>query len=191
MPAVGCGGCTPVALERVLVHVVARDLEPVGEHLRLAELGPQPAVDHPHEVGAERTAAAARVRCQRRVRHRLDAARDRDVVDARHDAGRHEMDRLLRRPALTVDGGGRHPPRETRRDPGVARDVGALLAPLGDAPTDDIVDDRGVDIVALEQVLQRVAEQVGRVPVGQRALALSERSADRVDDDGFANLGHP
>src|SRR5207237_1375101 len=78
----------------------------------------------PRDGGADRPAAAARVRCQWRVRHRLDAARDRDVVDARHDARRYEMDRLLRRPALAVDGGGRHPPREARRDPGVARDVG-------------------------------------------------------------------
>ncbi len=39
-----------------------------------------------------------------------------------------------------------------------------------------------------EQALQGVAEQIGRVPAGQRAVALADRRADGVDDDRFAEL---
>ena len=38
---------------------------------------------------------------------------------------------------------------------------------------------------------QHEAEQIGGMPAGERALALPERGAGGVDDDGFADLGHP
>ncbi len=75
--------------------------------------------------------------------------------------------------------------RETGRDPGVAGDVAALLADLGDAAADDVVDPLGVDAGALDERRQGVAEEVGRVPAGERALALADRRADGVDDDRF------
>ncbi len=57
-------------------------------------------------------------------------------------------------------------------------------------PLDDVVDPLGIDAGAVDQGLQRVGQQVGRVPVGQGALALADRRADGVDDDGFPGCGH-
>src|SRR5438094_15184 len=82
---------------------VARDLPLVGENLRDLELGPQLPVDHPQEVLAERSCPALGVRRHRRPAHRLDPARDRDVVEPGHHAGGDEVHGLLRRSALAVD----------------------------------------------------------------------------------------
>jgi hypothetical protein len=79
-------------------------------------------------------------------------------------------------------------PRQPGSDPGVPGHVAALLPCLRDAAPDDVVDEPGIDVVAVEELAQRVGEQVGRVPSGERALPLADRSAQRVDDDGFARL---
>ena len=73
-----------------------------------------------------------------------------------------------------------------RRDPRVAGDVAALLARLRDAAADDVVDERGIDVVALDHRAQHEPEQIGRVPAGQRTLALAECGARAVDDHCFA-----
>jgi len=78
--------------------------------------------------------------------------------------------------------------REAGGDPGVAGDVAALLSRLANATADDVVDLAGVDVIAIEQLTERVPEQIGRVPTGQRSLALADRRAQRVDDDRFADL---
>src|SRR5260221_11307826 len=77
---------------------------------------------------------------------------------------------------------------EPRRDPGVARHVAALLAGLADAAGDDIIDQRRVDVVALEQRSQREPEEIGRMPTCKRTLALADRRPERVDDHCLANL---
>ena len=56
---------TPMALQRVLVHVLAGDLPLVGQHLGHPELHPQPAVDDLEERLRERARAAPGVRGQR------------------------------------------------------------------------------------------------------------------------------
>ena len=179
----------PVALEGVLVHVLTADLPAFGEDLGDAELHPQLAVDDAEKVLAEGALAALGVRGHRRARHRFDTACDGEVVVAGLDAGGHEVHRLLGRSALAVDGGRRHLPREARSDPRVAGDVASLLARLGDAAADDVVDPFGVDAGALEQALQGEAEQVGGVPRAQRPLALAEGRTDDIDDDGFSRIG--
>ena len=70
-------------------------------------------------------------------------------------------------------------PRQARRDPRVAGHVAALLARLRDAPADDVVDQRGIEVVALDHRAQHEPEQIGGMPAGERALALAERSARR------------
>jgi hypothetical protein len=63
-------------------------------------------------------------------------------------------------------------PRQAGGDPRVARHIATLLPRLSHAAADDVVDRAGVDVVALEERPEREAEQVGRVPVRQRALRL-------------------
>ena len=67
---------------------------------------------------------------------------------------------------------------------GVAADVRGLLADLHDAAHDHVVDQRGVELVALDERLQRLGGEVGRVPARQLAVALAAGGADGVDDDG-------
>ncbi len=59
---------------------------------------------------------------------------------ARQHALRGERGRLLAGTALAVDRGGRDGLGEPGREDGVAGDVERLLARLGDAPADDVVD---------------------------------------------------
>ena len=172
-------------LQRERVHLLARDPPLVGEHLRDPELDAERVVGVREEVGAERADAAARVRRHRRARHRLDAARDPDVVRAGDHALRDEVRGLLRRAALPVDARRRHAPRQPGRDPRVAGDVAALLARLRDAAADHVVDERGIEVVALDHRAQHEAEQIGGVPTGERTLALPESGARAIDDDGF------
>ncbi len=106
----------------------ARDAPLVGQFLRDAELGVELPVDFGQELLRERAGAPTSVARHRHPRHRLDAARDREVVHARHNRCSHEMHRLLRRTALAVDRRGGCGPRQSAGDHGVAPDVAALLA---------------------------------------------------------------
>jgi hypothetical protein len=63
-----------------------------------------------------------------------------------------------------------------------------LLPRLGHATAHDVVDRAGIDVVAFEQGTQREAEQIGRVPGGERTLPLADRRAHGVDDDGLTCL---
>jgi hypothetical protein len=62
------------------------------------------------------------------VAHRLDPTGDHDVVRAREDPLGGEMDGLLRRATLPVDGGGRDPFGVAGGERRSAGDIGALLA---------------------------------------------------------------
>ena len=77
---------------------------------------------------------------------------------------------LLRRAALTVDGRGRHRLGEPRGQHRVAADVEALRADLGHAAHDDVLDQRRVEVVALDQGGEHLAGQVGRVPSRERSV---------------------
>ena len=117
-------------------------------------------------------------------RHHLDAGGDDDVVGAGDDALRGEVGGLLRRAALAVDGGGGHLFGEPGGEHGVAPDVHALGADLHDAAHDHVLDEGGVEVVALDEGLQGLGGQVDGVPAGQLAVALAAGGADGVDDDG-------
>src|SRR5581483_6728473 len=71
--------------------------------------------------------------------HRLHAGGHRDVVGARDDALRGEVDRLLAGPALAVDGHRGHVLRESGGQPAVAAHR-RLLTDLAHATDDHVVD---------------------------------------------------
>ena len=72
--------------------------------------------------------------------------------------------------------------------PGVAGDVGGLLAGLGDAAPDDLLDRSGVDARLLDQLDLRGGEQLGGVEARQPAVALADRRPDGFDDDRLTHV---
>src|SRR3954471_4235308 len=66
--------------------------------------------------------------------------------------------------------------------PGRTRDVSGLRADRVAAAHDDVVDGSRVDAGAVDQRLQHVAAEVGRVHAGERAAALADRRTYGVDD---------
>ena len=85
------------------------------------------------------------------------------------------MDGLLARPALAVDGHARYGLRPAGRQQRGAADVEGLFTGLHDAAPDDVVDDSGVDTGLVDQSVQHLRGQVGRVHPGQPAVALADR----------------
>ena len=90
-------------------------------------------------------------------------------------AGRGEVDGLLARPALAVDGHARDGLRPAGGQQRGAADVEGLLAGLHDAAPDDVVDDLGVDAGLVDQPVEDLRGQIGRVHPGQSAVALPDR----------------
>ena len=98
----------------------------------------------------------------------LDAGGDDHVLGAAHHRLGGEMDRLLRGAALAVDGDRRDADRQLRGEHRVAADVEGLLAGLADAAHDDVLDRGRVDAGALDQGVEHLRGQVGRMPVLER-----------------------
>ena len=94
---------------------------------------------------------------------------------------------LLAGTALGVDRGRAGGLGESCVQPRAAHHVVGLLTGLRDAAADHLFDQRGVDPGATEHLGQDVAEQLPGVYAGQPAVALAERSADGVDDDGVSH----
>ena len=123
--------------------------------------------------------------------HRLDTAGDHDVLLAGADGLGGEVDGLLAGAALAVDRGRGHVGREAGAQPGHPAGRRGLLADLGDAADDDVVDVSGVEGgAAAEQRLESLGEQVDGVHVGQgcAGLALTDGSAHGVDHDHVAGV---
>ena len=114
--------------------------------------------------------------------HGLDAGGDGDVIGPRDDTLGGEVDGLLGRPALAVDGGGGDRLGPARRQHGVAADVEGLLGDLHDAAHDHVVDQGRVQLVALRHRLEGLGGQVHGVPVAELPVALSAGGPDGVDD---------
>ena len=85
---------------------------------------------------------------------------------AAHHRLRGEVHGLLRRAALAVDRRARHLLGQAGREPAGAGDVAGLRADRVDAAEDDVLDGRRVDVGALDERLEHVRAEVGRVHAG-------------------------
>ena len=111
-------------------------------------------------------------------------ATTRSAVPA-HDRLRGEVDRLLRRAALPVDGDAGHLLGQPGGEPGGAGDVAGLRPDRVDAAEDDVVDGGRVDARPLDQGSGACAPRSAGMGAGQPAAAPADRRADRVDDVGM------
>jgi hypothetical protein len=176
---------------RELVDLLTREVPLPGDQLRGQALGDEaPGIGVAAlDPGTEGEADALPERgAHRHEAHDLDARGDHDVVHPGHDGLGGERGGLLRRTALPVDRGGRHRFREAGGEHGVAADVQALGPDLRDAAHDHVLDQGGVEVVALDEGRQHLAGQVGGVPPRQRAVAPAPRRAHHVDDHCIGHL---
>ena len=121
--------------------------------------------------------------------HRLHAGPDGHVHGPRHDGLGGEVDGLLRRAALAVDGGAGDRLGEPGGQGGVAGDVHGLLPDRHGAAHDHVLHQGGVQVVAGQQGGQRLGGQVGGVPSGEATPAAAHRGTDGVDDHGVGHKG--
>ena len=98
---------------------------------------------------------------------------------------------LLRRAALAVDRRGGHVVGQAGQQPRRPRHVEALLAGLGHASADDLLDRRRVDARPLDDLDLRRAQEVGRPQAREPPVALPDRGADRLDDYRLRHDGRP
>ena len=103
--------------------------------------------------------------------HVLHAAGDDQVGGAAHHGLGGEVHGLLRRAALAVDGGAGHLVGQAGGEPAGAGDVAGLRADRVDAAEDHVLDRGRIDAGALDQRLERVRAEVGRVHLAQAAAA--------------------
>src|SRR4051812_50091310 len=111
-------------------------------------------------------------------------------MDTGRDERRGEVDCLLRRAALAVDGGGRSLDRKAGLEPGVAGDVDALLAELLDTAGDDVLDLRAVDAGPVDHLVIGLREQARGMDVLVIALLLvatTDRQPGGLDDHYLAS----
>ena len=182
------GGGEAVGADRELVELGARQL-PAGGH----ELGGHPLRDESRREPLGDAGAVGIGTCPGGAHHdpahRLHAAGDRDVVRAGLDPLRREVKGLLARAALAVDGRGRHVGGKPCPQPGHPSWRCRLLAHLGDAAHQDVVDGAGVQCLGpAQERLDGLGEQVDRMHVGQPAARTAAPGcrADDVDDHGVA-----
>ncbi len=194
-PALGGGlGGTVVRTHRVLVECGPIDVPLLGDELGTLALAHESsplgvAAHHPRSEGI--TEIADDRGSHRRAGHDLDATADDHVVGAGDDALGPEVEGLLGRAALAVDGGGRHRLGEPGGEHGVAAHVEGLLTDLHDAAHDHVVDHSRVEVAAFDQRLEGLGRQVGGVPVAQLPVALPTRCAHCVDDHGVGHCWSP
>jgi len=134
------------------------------------------------------------VRAEADVAHHLDAARDTRVDRAGADERGDDVVGLLARAALRIHRRAAGAPALVAVEPGDARDVVRLLASLGHAAADHLLDLGRVDARPLDHRVLHLAEQRPGVEPGQLAdagLAARDRGADGFDDHGFAHWGSP
>jgi hypothetical protein len=125
------------------------------------------------------------------ARHALDAARDDDVHCARKDGLSGEVERLLRRTALTIDRRAGYRTRQLRGQNCVACDVHRLLADLHDAAHDDVLDGGRIDAGAVDKRVEDRGSQIDRMPAGETAAAPAAGRPYYVDDEGFGHVFFP
>ena len=190
--ALGRGDGLLVARKAVVVELLAGHAVLLGDHLSALELAELNARIALGLAGAHRMAKARLVGqddrgAHRHAAHALDAGGDDHVHLARHDGRGGEVDRLLRRAALAVDGGGGHAFRQLGGQHRAAGDVVGLLAGLTDAAHDDVLDQGGIGARAGDEPVQHFAGEVGRMPARHAAALAASGGAGGGDDIGFSH----
>ncbi len=127
-----------------------------------------------------------RGRAHRHPAHALDAGSDDAILRSAHHRLRGELDRLLARSALAVDGDRRRALAQMLgREHRVAPDLHRLLAALADATHDHIVHGLGIDPAALDDGIERSGRKVDGVDTGKASASFSPGGTDGFDDIGF------
>ena len=110
---------------------------------------------------------------------------------AGHHLGGGEIHRVEPGGAEPVDLHARHLVAVARHDRRDARDVAAGLADRIDAAQHHVVDQLGIELVALLERGERLRRQIERGDLVQRAvgLAAAARGADVIVDEGVGHLG--
>ena len=183
-----------VALEREALHVLARAVPLLRDHLGGGELRDllRPVAPHPALRAAEGVLEAVlpagqHGRRDRDQAHVLHAAGDDHVAGPAHHGLRREVHRLLRRAALAVDRGARNGVGQTRGEPAGARDVARLRSDGVHAAEDHVLDRQRIHARAFQECGDRVRAQIRGVHLAQSPAAPPDGRAQSVDDVG---LGH-
>ena len=179
------GGSALVRARGEGVNIMAGEAFEAGDQVRADALWRKAHQAVDARVHHHRAAIAA----HRPAAHALDAAGDHEVFLAAHHLHCSEVHALQARGAEAALRHAGHGLVPAGVEHGGARDIRALLADRGHATQNDVVHQRGVEMVAgLERVEERL-EQVHRRDLVQRTvlLALAARRAHGVVD---VSLGH-
>jgi hypothetical protein len=128
------------------------------------------------------------------IAHHLGTAGDDAIFHARHDlrCGKaHGGDAAT---AETIESHAARPDIEAGIERRHAAEITALLALLGRGRPDDVIDRRGIEIVAVLQRLENGGGKMLRVEMRQRPLprlANAARRTDGIDDIGFGHRSTP
>ena len=145
----------------------------------------------PGDLRIDRPGAA--IRTHRDARHRFDTAADRDVGLARHHLRGSGVDGLEPRGAEAVQLLARDRLIELGDERRYARDVRALLPDRGYAAEHDVVDDAGVESIAITDRAQRLRRELDRRNTVQRAVgtAATAGRSHMVEDECVGHVGSP
>ena len=187
-PALVGGACGPlVGRQGEPVHVIAADLPAACDHLGALAL-----VDELVMLEVEGSVRFSGPVLGRRAdghpAHRFDAGAYGDLHGTRYHRLGREVDGLLGRPALAVDRRPRDRVGKSGRQGGVAGDVHRLLPHGHGAPHDHVFDLGRIEIVALQQGLERLGRQVDGVPPREATPSTTHRGSYGIDDHGVRHI---
>ena len=185
-----------VAGQREAVEIILGETVLLRDHLRTHELAPLDAGVLLLEAGRFVVTqpflhVEHRGRPHRHAAHAFHAGGNDHVLRSAHDGLRGELDRLLRRTALAIDGDRGHAfAQMLAGEYCIAPDLHRLLAALTDTAHDDVVDRLGFQPAAFHHRIERCRGEIDRVYSGKAATAAAAGSADGFDDIGFGHR-HP
>ncbi|MNZ34393.1 hypothetical protein D3C78_517660 [compost metagenome] len=179
-PGIRRGRRTAVTGEGIVVELVTAERPLVGYAFGgLALAGQLVALGrHP----AEGLAMDLTVATHGHSAHVLRPAGDHDVGGAGGDGAGGKMHCHLARAAFAVDGQAGNGHRPAGAEQCGAGDVGRLLADLGDTAEDHVIDLRGRQIDALQQLADHQRTQMVGTHTGQAATEAADRRTHRIND---------
>ena len=174
----------PLVLRLARDSELARDERRLLDHVTLVEGGDEPVVGHQvdERAVAEPVTEARLLEHVRRVRHRLHATRDDDVVIAGSNHLVGDLHGADRRRADLVDRVRRNLDRQAGPDRRLASRSLARAA-LQDLAHDHVLDLVRLEADAVEDVPNHMRAELGRLVVLEAATELPKRGPDGGDDD--------